>query len=230
MTVGCARRLAAIVMAAAITGAGAGAAAAQGAATQGPHASPQAPVQRTIQDQDQNQGQPIQIVSNSLEVRDKAKIATFVGNVQVVQGDTTMTCQRLLVFYGQEIGFAGADTRGTTPPPKPAPGASQGQQNIRRIEAHGNVTVVTKDQNASGDIGVYDLKTKTITLSGNVVVSQGPNVMHGERVVVDMVTGNARVESDTAATQNRVRALIQPGKSQNGGSTNFMTIGPGRTN
>ena len=70
----------------------------------------------------------------------------------------------------------------------------QGAQNIRRIEARGGVTVITKDQNASGDLGVYDLKTKTITLSGNVVVSQGQNVIHGERVVVDTVTGNARVE------------------------------------
>jgi lipopolysaccharide export system protein LptA len=34
------------------------------------------------------------------------------------------------------------------------------------------VTVVSKDQNASGDLGVYDMKTKTITLTGNVVVSQ----------------------------------------------------------
>ncbi len=98
--------------------------------------------------------------------------------------------------------------------------------------------MITKDQNASGDLGIYDLKTKTITLSGNVVVSQGQNVIHGERVVVDMTTGNARVESGSsnggagagAPGPGRVRALIQPGKGQNGGPTNFMTIGPGRPN
>jgi lipopolysaccharide export system protein LptA len=112
-----------------------------------------------------------------------------------------------------------------------------GAQNIRRIEAHGGVTVLTKDQSASGDLGVYDLKSKTITLSGNVVVSQGQNVIHGERVVVDTETGNARVESGTngatgasAAGPGRVRALIQPGKGQGAGSSNFMTIGPGRAN
>jgi lipopolysaccharide export system protein LptA len=113
-----------------------------------------------------------------------------------------------------------------------------GAQNIRRIEARGGVTVLTKDQNASGDLGIYDLKTKTITLSGNVVVSQGQNVIHGERVVVDMVTGNARVESagsgaaggGPAASPGRVRALIQPSKGQNGGTSNFMTLGPGKTN
>ena len=66
------------------------------------------------------------------------------------------------------------------------------------------------------------------------MVSQGQNVIHGERVVVDTETGNARVESGggagaSAAGGGRVRALIQPGKGQ-GGASNFMTIGPGRPN
>ena len=187
--------------------------------------------------QGQSQDQPVQIEAATLEVRDKDKQATFSGNVQVVQGDTTMKCQSLVVFYGQQAGLGGAD--GTpVANAKSTPGAPQGAQNIRRIEARGGVTVITKDQNASGDLGIYDLKTKTITLSGNVVVSQGQNVIHGERVVVDMTTGNARVESGSsnggagagAPGPGRVRALIQPGKGQNGGPTNFMTIGPGRPN
>jgi len=43
------------------------------------------------------------------------------------------------------------------------------------------------------------MKTKTITLTGNVVVSQGKNVVRGERVVVNTVTGDARVESGVTA-------------------------------
>ena len=184
--------------------------------------------------QDQSKDQPVQIEAATLEVRDKTKTATFSGNVKVVQGDTTMKCQSLVVFYGQEVGI----DRPAVTTTKSTPGMPQGAQNIRRIEARGGVTVITKDQNASGDLGVYDLKTKTITLSGNVVVSQGQNVIHGEKVVVDMTTGNARVKSGSsnggagagAAGPGRVRALIQPGKAQNGGPTNFMTIGPGRAN
>jgi lipopolysaccharide export system protein LptA len=184
-----------------------------------------------------NKDQPVQIEAATLEVRDKNKEATFSGNVQVVQGDTTMKCQSLVVFYGQEVGLGGASAADGTAVTSNK-GMPQGAQNIRRIEARGGVTVLTKDQNASGDLGIYDLKNKTITLSGNVVVSQGQNVIHGERVVVDMVTGNARVESGSsnggtgtgAPGPSRVRALIQPGKSDNGATTNFMTIGPGRPN
>jgi lipopolysaccharide export system protein LptA len=184
------------------------------------------PVQSLLQG-GQDKDQPVQIEAASLEVRDKNKMATFSGDVQVVQGDTTMKCQKLIVFYGQEVGIA--QNGAPAPDAKPAPAGPKGAQNIRRIEARGGVTVITKDQNASGDLGVYDLIAKTITLTGNVVVSQGQNVIHGERVVVDTVTGNARVESNNqggGATPSRVRALIQPNQNQNGGG-NVMTIGPG---
>ncbi|HYA06002.1 MAG TPA: LptA/OstA family protein [Xanthobacteraceae bacterium] len=207
------------------------------AAAQGPQTAAPSLFPGAAQDQG-GKDQPVQIEAATLEVRDRDKQATFSGNVEVVQGDTTMKCQSLVVFYGQEVGLAGHADGTPVAKGQSAPGMPQGAQNIRRIEARGGVTVITKDQNASGDLGVYDLKTKTITLSGNVVVSQGQNVIHGERVVVDMTTGNARVESGTSsgaavagtAGPSRVRALIQPGKGQNGGPANFMTIGPGRPN
>lgn len=166
--------------------------------------------------------QPVQIDAKSLEVRDKSKIATFYGQVKVVQGDTTMHCDRLVVFYGEELGA------GKQPVPASADaGALPESQNIRRIEAHGHVTVNDKDQNASGNVGVYDLRAKTITLTGNVVVSQGNNVIHGERVIVDTVTGNAHVEAAPGSSRARVRALIIPNKASSGHANNFMTVGPG---
>jgi lipopolysaccharide export system protein LptA len=184
----------------------------------------------------ENKDAPVQIEAATLEVHDKSKTATFSGNVQVVQGDTTMRCRSLVVFYGQEVGIGEAGGGATTgAAAKSQLGGTKGAQNIRRIEARGSVTVLTKDQSASGDLGIYDLQTKTITLSGNVVVSQGQNVIHGERVVVDTETGNARVESGSSGagastgSGGRVRALIQPGKGQ-GGPSNIMTIGPGRPN
>jgi lipopolysaccharide export system protein LptA len=203
------------------------------AAAQAPRsAAPAPPVQSMIQSQGQDQ--PVQIEAAALEVRDKNKMATFSGNVQVVQGDTTMKCQKLVVFYGEEVGIA--QKVAAAPDAKPAsamPAMPKSAQNIRRIEARGGVTVVTKDQNASGDLGVYDLVSKTITLTGNVVVSQGQNVIHGERVVVDTVTGNARVESSNqggGTAPSRVRALIQPNQGPNGGSGNVMTFAPARPN
>jgi lipopolysaccharide export system protein LptA len=181
--------------------------------------------------QGQGRDQPVQIDAKSLEVHDKNKTATFAGDVRVVQGGTTMTCRTLVVFYGQELGIAGAQPVSASA--KPA-GAAPDAQNIRRIEARGDVTVVSKDQTANGDLGVYDLVAKTITLSGNVTVTQGKNVIHGERVIVDTVTGNAHVEASSTTTggapQGRVRALIIPQKDHNGEPSNTMRIGPAARN
>jgi lipopolysaccharide export system protein LptA len=184
-----------------------------------------------------NQDQPIQIDAATLEVRDKEKMATFAGDVQVVQGDTTIKCQKLVVFYGPEPGTAAAtQAKRQQQTQQPQAGGLPGrQQDIRRIEARGGVTVISKDQTASGDLGVYDLKTKTITLLHNVTVAQGKNVLHGERVVVDTVSGNAHFDS-IADAQNgaapakppgRVRAVILPNKdAKGGGPPNTMSIGP----
>ena len=184
---------------------------------------------------EQNQDQPIQIEAATLEVHDKKKMATFSGDVQVIQGDTTIKCQTLVVFYGAEH-TVGAGQTASAAPAGTASGAAlpqttvvpQGAQDIRRIEARGGVTVISKDQNASGDLGVYDLKKKTITLTGNVVVTQGKNVLHGDRVVVDTTTGNAHIESGNGG-QTRVRALILPNKGTDG-TSNIMSIGPNRPN
>jgi lipopolysaccharide export system protein LptA len=197
--------------------------------------------------QNENQDQPIQIDAATLEVHDKNKMATFSGDVVVVQGDTTIKCQTLKVFYGAEHGAGGnqgAAARQATntqqnakagpqqPDAQPQQKGTmpQGAKDIRRIEASGGVTVISKDQNATGDLGVYDLKKKTITLTGNVVVSQGKNVLHGDRVVVDTTTGNAHFDSAGVAAPSRVRALILPNKGENGGPANVMSIGPQKTN
>lgn len=217
-----------VVMALAVPGA---------AAAQGPHGAAAVPGQGIAQDQ--NQDQPIQIESATLEVRDKNRMATFSGDVQVVQGDTTIKCQTLVVFYGAEHGSVAArpvaaaaqSGEGAAGGPRGRKGLSapQGAQDIRRIEARGGVTITTRDQIATGDLGVYDPKKKTMTLTGNVVVTQGKNVLHGDSVVVDTVTGDAHFESGVS-TQNRVRALILPKKDADGGSSNVLSIGPSRSN
>ena len=39
------------------------------------------------------------------------------------------------------------------------------------------------------------MKSNTVTLIGNVLVSQGPNVLRGETLVVDLTTGVSRVDA-----------------------------------
>ena len=174
----------------------------------------------------QNRGQPVSIEAASLEVRDKDKVATFTGNVKVVQGDTTMRCKSLVVFYeqgGQGNQAAPAATQ-TMKAAAPGPG---GSSQISRLEARGGVTVVQKDQTATGDSALFDMKSNTVTLQGNAIVSQGPNVMRGERPVVDLTTGVSRV--DAGKSNGPVRMLLQQGAPQASGAPGSMPkFGPQR--
>jgi len=154
----------------------------------------------------QNRGQPIHIDAAKLEVRDKDKIATFsgdakTGDVKVVQGDTVMRSKVLVVFYEQQASGA--------PDPKAAPAATPGpggSQQIRRLEAKGSVIVTQKDQTVTGDDGVFDTKANTVTMRGNVTLTQGKNVMQGQTLVVDLTTGVSRLETGNG----RVQGLLFP--------------------
>ena len=111
----------------------------------------------------------------------------------------------LVIFY--------EDTAAPAAPKKGAPATAQkqgvgsGGQQIKRAEAKGDVRVTQKDQTATGDNGVFDVKTNSVTLIGNVVVTQGTNVLRGDRMVVNLDTGVARVESDKT---KRVEGLFNP--------------------
>jgi len=150
-----------------------------------------------------NRSEPIKIQATSLEVRDKDKLATFTGDVHVVQGDADLRCKVLVVFYEQEA------TKVGMPAAQPGPG---GQQQIRRMEAKGGVVVTQKGQTATGDFGEFEMKSNTVTLTGNVVVvSKNQDVTKGQRLVVDLTTGVSRMEG------GRVDMLINRSDHQNQG-------------
>lgn len=158
-----------------------------------PAGAQQGNVPNALQGFAKNRDQPVRINANSLEVRDKDKIAVFSGNVVVVQGDTTMNTKDLLVYYDGSVGA-------------PQEGAPMKQGQIRKLEAKGGVVVKTKEQTATGDSGIFMMADNTVTLVGKpVVLTQGPNVIRGQKLVVDLVTGVSKFEG------GRVESLIVPG-------------------
>lgn len=161
----------------------------------------------------QNRDQPVHIQAAKLEVRDKQQVATFSGDVRVKQGDTSMRCRILKVYYERDKDGGKANPK-TVKAATPGPG---GEQRIRRLEAIGNVVVNQKEQTASGNLGVFDMKANTVTLSGNVVMTQGKNVLRGDRLVVNLTSGVSRIESGKNG-KGRVEGLFVPSGNGPGGN------------
>ena len=149
---------------------------------------------------------PINIDADRLDVFDKESRAVFAGNVVAVQGDTTMKCTTLTVFYEQSRqGGAMAAA------PKPASAAKgDGDNAIKKIDCKGPVTIVSKTQVATGDNATFDRVANRVFLLGNVALTDGPNVTRGERIVYDLNSGVANVET---APGGRVKALFVPGSN-----------------
>jgi lipopolysaccharide export system protein LptA len=118
---------------------------------------------------------PVDVSSQRIEVQDRADRAVFVGDVHAVQGDLSMDTQRLTVAYS------------TT--------QSKGSNvQINRIDAAGGVVVRSPSETAKGEIGIYDIGRRLITVLGNVQLNQGANQINGSRLVIDLDTGRAVID------------------------------------
>lgn len=141
-----------------------------------------------------NSDEPIQIEADRLEVVDGQGVAMFDGNVSVVQGTTILKTRKLKVWYDRETQTDN-------------PGG-----NVRKIEATGKVAVRSGDQQASADNAVVDMRAQIATLSGNVTVSQGQNILTGCNLRINMATNAANLTPCASASKSggRVKMLFTP--------------------
>jgi lipopolysaccharide export system protein LptA len=118
-----------------------------------------------------NSNAPIDVASDRIEVQDRADRAIFVGNVRVRQATLTLDTERLTVAY-----------------------SSGGGIQIRRLDASGGVVVRSPSETARGDIGIYDLDKRLITLVGDVRLSRRGSEVNGSRLVIDLDSGRAVID------------------------------------
>jgi lipopolysaccharide transport protein LptA/LPS export ABC transporter protein LptC len=135
---------------------------------------------------------PVNIEADELEINDTAKVAIFRGNVRADQGGFIINSAELHAFYKGEAGLA--DVTRTA-----SEDASQGkkpQTELTRIEAKKNVFITSSEgRTASGDTAEFNAKTNMITMGGDVVLTQGDNMVRGARLLIDMNTGETKIDT-----------------------------------
>jgi lipopolysaccharide export system protein LptA len=145
---------------------------------------------------------PVSVNADKLEYFNKEQKAVYSGHVFARQGDGSLRSSTLTIFFvGANQGAPG------TAAGAGAPGGSQ----VTRMEAAGPVTIVQKDQVGVGDSATYQRAANEVILIGNVSLTQGPDVVKGDRLVYDLKTGQAQV-------LGRVSSLFIPGNSGPGAS------------
>lgn len=120
---------------------------------------------------------PVEIEAESLVVDRATGAALFSGGVVIGQGDLRLGADEVEVVYDAETGA------------------------VARLRARGGVTVATATEAAEAAEADYDLAARTLTLSGDVLLTQDAGALSAERMVVDLATGTARLDG-------RVRSVL----------------------
>ncbi len=144
------------------------------------------------------EGGPIRVKADRSEVLDKERKVILIDNVDITQGDARLRADIVTLAYDNS---GAADTTGG--------GSAFGD--IETMTARGEVFYITPDLKATGDLGIYDAKTDTITLTGNVVLIRGEDVAKGERLVMQLSAGITTLDGGGS----QVNMVIIP--SENGG-------------
>ncbi len=113
---------------------------------------------------DKNAG--INISSDAFQADLNAKTGTYTGNVIVIQCDTRLRANTVRV--------------------------STADGKADKVLASGKVVVDSPASGtATGDNGVYSVGPRVVVMTGNVVLTKGKDVMRGQQLTVNMVTGQA---------------------------------------
>jgi lipopolysaccharide export system protein LptA len=110
---------------------------------------------------------------------------TLDGRAELLQGDNRMRANRLSLSTD-----AGGD--------------------LTRIEATGDVYYVTPTQTMRGDSAVYTPSNDTVTITGDVILTQGENVMTGGRLTYNLRTEQAQM---AGGANGRVQGVFYPQRS-----------------
>lgn len=121
-----------------------------------------------------SKGGPIDIKSDSLSLDYKAKTVVFTGNVHASQSGTELTSDTLRIIYGDNF------------------------RDIQKVLADGDVKITQGGRSATSDHAVLDQTTRTVEMTGNPVIHDGPDQITGTRVLVYLDSQKSVVEGARA--------------------------------
>jgi lipopolysaccharide export system protein LptA len=148
-----------------------------------------------------NSRAPIEIDAAKLDYFDKEQRLVYSGGVIAKQGEATLKAATLTIFFSREE----ADKESKTA--KAAGALGGGDNQVRRMEAAGPVTITNKTQVGTGDRGVFDRAENKVYLIGNPVLTEGPHIVRGNaqsQLIYDLTSGRAQIVG------GRVQSLITP--------------------
>jgi lipopolysaccharide export system protein LptA len=119
---------------------------------------------------------PVNVTSETFTVDNADGTAVFSGNVIVAQGQMTLSAAEVRVSYNQD------------------------RTAIDQLIASGGVTIVNLADTAKAREAVYTIDSGLIVLTGDVILTQGPTAMAGQKLTVNLKDGTGLMEGRVTTT------------------------------
>ncbi len=132
-------------------------------------------------------GEQVNITADELEIIEDENTALFTGNVVLIQGTMEMRAPRVLAIYGE--------------------GGASDLENF--TASGGRIHMIFDGQTAESDEAFYDFSSRTLTLTGNVVVVNQSGTVESARLVIDTRAGTSSFSSGESG--GRVTGVFTPG-------------------
>jgi len=129
---------------------------------------------------------PIEITSNTLEIFQKNNTAIFSGDVVVTEKRVRLNADTITVFYKS---------------------SSDGKGNVSKIEAVGNIIIISDENKITGNKAKYDVENKIIYIYENVVLTREGNNIKGDSLEYNINNGKMKISSSKG---KRVEGFFVP--------------------
>lgn len=126
---------------------------------------------------------------DQIEYWEIKQMAVARGDAVAIRGDKTLKAEVLVAHFRRNVGES---------------------TEIHRVDAYDDVTVVSAEETATAERGVYQVATGIATLTGSVKVTRGQNVLTGCRAEVNLNTGISKFFACEGQSSQRVQGVLLP--------------------
>ena len=118
----------------------------------------------------------IEVTSDSFTIDQASHSATFSGSVRVAQGEMVMTASEVVINYAENGG------------------------SIVQLVASGGVILKAGSDAAQPQSATYIIANAEVTLTGDVLLTQGSAAISGQKLTVNLTNGTGRIEGRVTTT------------------------------
>ena len=123
----------------------------------------------------------IKVISDELEIIRDENISIFSGNVYVIENNLEIWSEKLIMT------------------------STKDENEVKEINAHGNVKIVREELSINGDKARYDPIEGKLFVFGKVEVLQNQSIILCDKIIVDLENSSSIMSSES---NKRVEALI----------------------